>query len=273
MPETLMARNTAIYISSDAVGIDISFQGSALFFSHLGKSQIAALPFAPRLNARSSDIFYGAGDNPSRSNWNPLNYGLVIFIISPSRHIEPSQVGSHSETRSPNWYRLQSELQKIEEVRHRKDAPSTLMFVHSSILAMEQRGYIIPSVAVEIDYDIRVLQNILEYGRSWIEYKTDEELAELLEREIGFFERNLGYPLERADGSWRITLERAIQSKSGARWIEDKDRFRLDTSGTDTDERIARDLITAQIHADIRKKAEEFLPIAKRLSNSVGWRV
>lgn len=237
-----MARNAAIYISSDAVNLRIG---------------VRSLSFEERLKERFSvPITYGAGDDTSHNaNWNPLDYGLVIFIISSDL------------TQSPNWYRLQFELQRIEGVRSNENAPSTLTFVHSSRADPEKRHHLVSPVFFEIP----VLRNILNYGRRWIEYQTESELIALIENEIGFFVHNLPYPAERTDGSWRITLERAIQSKIGARWIEDKDSLRLDTSGTDSDERVAGDRLTAQIHADVKSKAEEFLPIAQRLSNSVGW--
>jgi hypothetical protein len=243
----LMARNASIYISSDAVARSTVYRGDP------------ALPFSPRLEERFSvPIIYGAGDDTLHVDWNPLNYGLVIFIISSD------------QTRSPNWYRLQFELQRIRQAIPKESAPSTLMFVHSSRIFLAKRSDIFDNTFMSDDLNIPVLRNILNYG-SWIEYQTDSELDSLLGNEIGFFVDNLSYPLERTDGSWRITLARTGQSKVGAKWIEDRDSFRLDTSITDTDERVARDRITAQIHVDIKNKAKEFLPIAHRLSNSVGW--
>ena len=238
-----MARNPNIYISSD----DASRNHPNPY-----------LLFGRRLEERFPvDITYGEGDvgyADLPSDWNPLNYGLVIFIITSD------------QTPSPNWYRLQAELQKIEEVRSKENAPNTLMFVHSSRTDLWTTRLNTSEIGA-----VNVLSNILSLGRHWIEYSTQLELVDFLEREIGFLVRNLSYTSERTDGSWRITLERAIQSKIGAKWVEEKDHFRLDTSATDTDERVARDRLTAQIHVDVKNKAKEFLPLAQRLSNSIGW--
>ena len=97
-----MARNSNIYISSDDVGRD-----------HPNPS----LLFGRRLEGRFPvEITYGVGDvgDPDRpSERNPLNYGLVIFIVTSD------------QTRSPNWYRLQSELQKSRKWIERKRAKHT----------------------------------------------------------------------------------------------------------------------------------------------------
>jgi hypothetical protein len=150
-----MPRNPNIYISSDAVDPtrlgygprddlkDVKAQSEQRHIERL-----AALPFEHRLEERFSvPITYGEGDiDYYRQEWNPLHFGLVIFIISSD------------QTRSPNWYRLQSELQKLGAVPSNDNAPSTLMFVHSS---RSHLGFSTP-----------VLRNILEY-RHWIEYKTE----------------------------------------------------------------------------------------------------
>ena len=83
--------------------------------------------------------------------------------------------------------------------------------------------------------------------------------------------RNLPVPSERADGSWRITFDRAIQSKIGATWVEREGYLHINTSGTESDSKVAREALTAQLHKNIRQKAQKFLPVADRLNNSMGW--
>jgi hypothetical protein len=124
----------------------------------------------------------------------------------------------------------------------------------------------------------KVLNNITERG-SWTEYESDSHLCELIKGEIiHFIDEKTAEPDEGSlktsqgvDGSWRITLDQAVQTKIGARWVERGDHLAIDASVTESDSNVAGELITSQLHENIKHKAQEFLPIATRLNNSTGW--
>jgi hypothetical protein len=207
---------------------------------------------------RSRFITFGHGELTAGTNrWSPSEYGLAIFILSG-----PPTAGRWDS----DGYRIQSELQEIEEARIRQDKelPNTLMFIERGVDEWVRRGDVIAGRG-------SVVTNIVNLGQNWIEYENDFELEKLLKNEIVYFQERLPELSERTDGSWRITLERAIQSKIGAKWLERGDHFHIDTSGTESDNSVAREPLTAQLHGEIKRKAREFLPIAERLSNSLGW--
>ena len=210
--------------------------------------------------SRSRFITFGRGDldvTAGAKRWKPSEYGLAIFILSgPPTHGQWNSDG----------YRIQSELQELEHARRRQDTelPNTLKFIERGIDDWVRRGDIIADRG-------SVVSNIVNLGQNWIEYENDLELEKLLKREIVYFQVRLPELSERTDGSWRITLERAIQSKIGAKWLERGDHFYIDTFGTETDNSVAREPLTAQLHGEIKRQAQEFLPIAERLSNSLGW--
>ena len=115
----------------------------------------------------------------------------------------------------------------------------------------------------------KVLHNIVTDFVPCNEYEDDTELCELIRKEITHLIDELTHELapeisQRMDRTWRITLDQAIQTKIGARWVERGDHLAIDPSGADSDNNVARELITAQLHEKIRQKAGEFCPIAIR---------
>jgi hypothetical protein len=111
------------------------------------------------LEAKLGEIFterfitFGRGDvdiSDRTERWNPIEYGLAIFIVS-----------AQGGPRTPDWYRLQAELQKMRSSHNEQDMPSTLLFVHATRTNVERNRYI---------YDGPVLNNILNLGGQLIEY-------------------------------------------------------------------------------------------------------
>jgi hypothetical protein len=209
----------------------------------------------------SADIFItsGRGDNiwekSAKAIWGSSQYDLIILIIS-----EPAK------EREPDWYRLQSELQTLT-YDYPQYKPKTCLYIQKDTI----------EIANKIFYPNRkVLQNITTNFGIWSEYKDDTELCELIRKEIIHLIDELTHEQaseisQRIDRTWRIALDQAIQTKIGARWVERGDHLAIDSSGADSDNNVARELITAQLHEKIRQKSGEFCPIAMRLNNSMGW--
>jgi hypothetical protein len=216
------------------------------------------------LHDLSADIFITSGRGDAdrgnlSENWNPRDHDLIVLVLS-----------TPEKEREPDWYRLQSELQTITYARAQK---RTLMYIQENTIRAADDIY--PSVFPTAR---KVLGNIIERGK-WTEYTDDDGLCELIKREVIHW---IDAKTDSSDdhspeisqapaGSWLITLDQAIQTKIGARWVERGDHLAIDTSGTESDSSVALEHITAQLHEKITQTAKEFLPIATRLNNSMGW--
>jgi hypothetical protein len=116
-----------------------------------------------------ADIFITSGrGDADRGNvwetWRPREYDLIFLVLSiPERE------------REPDWYRLQSELQRITRAGAQKQ---TLMYIQENTVHTADLMYfsILPSAS-------KVLGNITEQG-TWTGYKDDDGLCELIKREV-----------------------------------------------------------------------------------------
>src|SRR5215208_5996589 len=123
-------------------------------------------------------LSFGHGDaTPKTADWDPSDYGLVIFILSLSGY----------QRQDFDDYRIQRELQKVDaELKHGdRDTPSTLMFIQNGVEQIPRYTEVNISDTFS---DVRVLSHILDLGRSWIEYSDDAQLESLLRGEIIYFQ-------------------------------------------------------------------------------------
>src|ERR1700722_16410017 len=71
--------------------------------------------------------------------------------------------------------------------------------------------------------------------------------------------------------TWRGKLVETKQVKTGAHWIESSDQLAIAWDTTVTDDTIAQESLTGQLHAEVKRKAQGFTETANRLNNAYGW--
>lgn len=70
---------------------------------------------------------------------------------------------------------------------------------------------------------------------------------------------------------WAERISQLRQAPLGARFVQRDDTLVIDPSGDDTDVDAAADPLTAQLHDGVRRRANDFRTVAKRVDNQFGW--
>ena len=193
------------------------------------------------------EIFYKFALQPE-GGWTPAVWDLIISILSM-----PANFG-HND----NWYRLQSEQQMITKYN---SAAKCLFYVQDVMVSKVNPGA--PWAG------FRVAQNIYSVG-NWKEYHSTGDLASSIDEQVTLLSNKI-YSAQEAEASWKKTIEQAVQTKIGARWIESAGHLAIDTLSTDSDAHAAEEKVSVQLLENIRRKANEFVPVAVRLNNAIGW--
>ena len=71
---------------------------------------------------------------------------------------------------------------------------------------------------------------------------------------------------------WARDLAALKQTPFGAKFIQDQDQLTIDYGGDESDVAVSKEPITSQLHDGIKRRANEFLDIARRVDNQIGWK-
>ena len=158
------------------------------------------------------EIFYklAQGDKLDAGR-TPEAWDLIILILST-----PADTWGWNN----DWYRIQSEQQTIDRYTARSKC---LHYIQNTLVR-------------QVDHDallagFRVARNIRALGE-WNEYRGLGDLAAAIDAQIDRIAHELDSTLQ-AEASRQKTIEQAVQTKIGARWIENTDRLTIDTWGVD----------------------------------------
>jgi hypothetical protein len=70
---------------------------------------------------------------------------------------------------------------------------------------------------------------------------------------------------------WQEIVADAKPSPVGVKFVQQDERLAIDPSGDETDVEATTNAITQQLYEGVKRRAEDFVPIAFRLNNQPGW--
>jgi hypothetical protein len=185
---------------------------------------------------------------------------LIIIVLSTPEEIPGEDWDISVDKRwrgsNDNWYRIQSEQTLVDQQR----AKSKCIMYVKDVMVNRLSNVWVP---------FKVAQNIYKregWREHWQEYHNINGLAAAISAQIDVIVHEVD-----VRASWKKTIEKAVQNRIGANWIQSVDRLIIDTFPTDTDLQIAKESTAAQLHQNIKRKADAFVSTATRLDNSVGW--
>lgn len=193
----------------------------------------------------------------SETEWLSGATDLVIFIVS-SRNLRKNQ----------SWNALLSNFAYASRRYAQDRIISYVPFQATSIAKNSTRASTIEGRMHERMQFISENSVVRSFSYGFFKENLAADIADILQS-INFSKKSTNKVAEKPP-RWSLLTE-ARQTDIGARWVERGDHFSIDASGVISDKIIADETITRQLHEGVRRRAREFLPIAQRLDNSIGW--